>query len=332
MRIFILALLLLLPADVMAAWSVWTESLLIDKVQQAYNPGTKPTSITIKGAKNEYVMFQMVARSSGESMAGFTPSIVSAFTSGANTIPDANIAFYLCNYISTVSGSAVYEPAGEWPDICVPYKDRFYNETRDGTENGWGQTITENKSQPFLVELYIPSNTVSGTYSGTIRLTSNSGALSQDIPVTLEVWNFTLPAQWSLKTSWGAEYYYADATGTNNAAANVRKEYYYRLGQMFLDHGVNLYGGDSYSVTNAYGDPPVFDNADFTGAYGFKNFLDGTSTNSYIQKPLPIPNFWSTRRSDMFPVIVRQRPSLTTGGTGFRQMVTPTQLCSETSS
>ena len=53
MRIILAILLLLIPVDLFAAWSVWTEPMLADKPQPAYNPTTKATSIAIKGAKNE---------------------------------------------------------------------------------------------------------------------------------------------------------------------------------------------------------------------------------------------------------------------------------------
>jgi hypothetical protein len=299
--ITLLAILLLAFATpCFASWNVWPEALIKstsghDKIQQGYDPGAYPSTFSIKGAKREYVVFQLAARSSGESMVGFTPSVQSTFTKGSDTIADANIKFYIANYISTVAGSAVYETAGAWPDILVPYKDRFYNETRSGTESGWGQTIAQNVTQPFLVEIYIPVTTVTGVYTGTIRLTSDLG--SKDIVVTLTVWNFSLPAQWTLKTCYGTAYFTIDNVGTNGGSTAARLEYDFRMFQQALDHGINLYGASGKYNVNPGTDPPSFVHANFTDAsFGFKNFLAGTASQDYFQKPLPIPNAWEIRQ------------------------------------
>ena len=308
MKFLILLILLTIPESVFASWQVWPESIFKatsghDKIQKSYDPGTYPSTFSIKAAKNEYCIFQLAARSSGEAMVGFTPSIQTTFTSGTNTIPNSNVTFYLENFISTIgvlnNGSMAYEPAGDWPDILVPYRDRFYNEIRNGTDSGWGQTVVANTTQPFLVEVYIPPTTPAGTYTGVIRLTS-SPLPAKDITVSITVWNFALPAQWTLKTSFGTEYYTADNVGTNNGTSAAKIEYDFRMFQLLLDHGINLYGdsGSKYNV-NAYGDIPTFNHANFTNAnFGFKNFLDHTAGQAYFQKTLPIPNFWSIRNDD----------------------------------
>ena len=59
-NLFCLFFCFLLPQGALASWSVWTEPLLIDKPQPAYNPASKPTSITVKGARNEWVSFLVV--------------------------------------------------------------------------------------------------------------------------------------------------------------------------------------------------------------------------------------------------------------------------------
>lgn len=51
MKHLIFILITLLPFEAFASWSVWTETMLVNKPQPTYNPTTKPTSIALKGAK-----------------------------------------------------------------------------------------------------------------------------------------------------------------------------------------------------------------------------------------------------------------------------------------
>lgn len=282
----------------MAAWSVWTEPMLIDKPQPSYNPATKPTTIALKGAKNEWVGFLICVRGA-ETLTGFVPSVQSTLTSGANTIADSNVIPYLLFNHTTTERANAYEAPGTYPDAAVPYRDVYYNEVRDGSEAGWGQAVTPNTTRVFFVEVYIPTTTVAGTYTGTFRLTSNSGALTQDIPITIDVWNFTLPEQWSLKNLWGVygDYWDFDGTAFGGRDDTKAREYLFNMQKAAINHGFFLYGSTGRQTS---GPTPAdsFTSPYFEGAsdtYSWKRFLDGTVPQGYNPKPYPKTSIWATR-------------------------------------
>lgn len=296
--LFLLFVILLLPVQAFAAWSVWTEPMLVDKPQPTYNPSTKSTSITLKGAKNEWAGFLVCVRGS-ETLTGFVPSVQSTMTAGINTIPDSNIIPYILFNHTTTERANAYEVPGTYPDAAVPYKDVYFNEVRNGVEAGWGQTVLANTTRVFFVELYIPPTTVAGQYTGTVRLTSNSGALMQDISVTLDVWDFTLPEQWSLKNLWGVygTHWTIDNTafgGRNDAKA---REYLFNMQKAAINHGFFLYGATG-RLTSGPTTSDSFTDSYFDGvndAYSWKRFLDGTVPQGFNPKPYPKTSIWATR-------------------------------------
>lgn len=229
----------------LASWSVWTEPLIADKIRPSYNPTAKPTSITLKGAKGEWLAFFIPIRTSGETFNSFVPSVQSTLTKDGDTIADANWKFYMVQYVDTGTHDTYGQGGarlGKWPDACVPYKDRWYDEIRNSTEMGWNKTVADGDTQPFLFEIYIPSAAVAGTYTGTVRLAgtgSSSGALTQDIAVTLTVWNFSVPLQWSYGSLFGID----TATTPVFASEQVGADF---LQKSAVDHGIWLYESADY--------------------------------------------------------------------------------------
>lgn len=301
--------------NAMGNWEVWTENLLLDKIRPQYNPDIKSPTIDIKGAKNEWVAFQIAIRSKGENVYNVTPEIQATLQSGNNNIADSNFVFYINDYVNLDNTERCYATEqGNWPDACVPYRDRWYNEKRDSNERGWGQTLNIDSTQPFLAEIYIPANTVPGNYTGTIKFTadgvvSGTKAFSQEIKVNLTVWPFSIPKQWSLTNLWHVEGNYGSLDPAAFGGRNDAKvpEYLYRIAQLASDHGIWLYGGGATSWGGAasrrsdqcYGATPSFTEPAFTGQWGWKNFLDGTVSQDYNPKPYPIPSVFCTRRTDV---------------------------------
>lgn len=298
--------LLKLPINAFASWAVWTEPMIADKPQPAYNPLTKSTSISLKGAKNEWVGFLVCVRGT-EDLAGFTPSVTATLTSGSNTIADKNLIPYILFNHTTTERANAYEVPGTYPDAAVPYRDVYYNEVRNGTKAGWGQTVAANTTRVFFIEIYIPSATVAGTYTGTFSLSSNNGTLTQDIPIELDVWNFTLPEQWSLKNLWGVHGYYTELDFTAFGARNDDKarEYIFNMQKAAINHGFFLYGSTGRGVSGPSEDDnfsgQYFDGVSDT--YSWKRFLDGTVPQKYNPKPYPKTSIWGTRTNDGIPLI-----------------------------
>jgi len=287
------------PSDVTNAdWSVWTEPMLANKPQPNYNPLNKPTNISLKGAKNEWVGFLICVRGN-KTMNGFIPSVTQTLTSGVNKIANSNILFYMLFNHTTTERANAYEVPGTYPDAAVPYRDVYFNEIRNGVEAGWGQSVSANMTRVFFIEIYIPTTTLPGNYAGNVRLTSNNGTLIQDIPISLDVWNFNLPEQWSLKNIWGVQgaYWEMDATAFGGRDDLKAREYLFNLQKAAINHGFFLYGATARQVSGPMTDNsftnPYFDGANDT--YSWKRFLDGSVPQGYNPKPYPKTSVWITR-------------------------------------
>ena len=58
------------------------------------------------------------------------------------------------------------------------------------------------QAQPFLVTVHVDADMPGGTYRGTITIRDGSGT-KRSVTVSVEVWDFALPAAHSLPTIWG---------------------------------------------------------------------------------------------------------------------------------
>ena len=62
--------------------------------------------------------------------------------------------------------------------------------------------VNAGQAQPFLVTVHADADVAGGTYRGTITIRDGSGT-ARSVTVSVEVWDFALPAAHSLPTIWG---------------------------------------------------------------------------------------------------------------------------------
>jgi hypothetical protein len=118
---------------------------------------------------------------------------------GVATIAGSNIAFYREYYVSVTGstpggGSNPPLGSGTYAEPLIPFVDPETGAALSGSLRAVPATVSANQNQPFWVDLFTPrgaSNSPSGTYTGTITVTSDQGNVV--VPVTLTVWNFELP-------------------------------------------------------------------------------------------------------------------------------------------
>jgi hypothetical protein len=131
--------------------------------------------VALQAARSEFVAFQVMLR--GDSPAGAIKAELVFDGAAGKTIPVAVERYY-----------SVPARGGPMPDPIVPMS--FGEESR-----------VRAKYQSLHVEVYIPHGVAPGEYPGTLKLSSSaasrdSSALDQEtlrLPVSLRVWDFTLP-------------------------------------------------------------------------------------------------------------------------------------------
>lgn len=187
-------------------------------------------------ARNEYEGVQLVVVPLLEDLSGLqvTTSALEP-TEGAGVIREEDIGVNPVGYVEI--GPPEYnfpvEKLGWYPDVLLP--------------NAPVDVPASQEAQPFFITVHTKPNTPAGQYTGWIRLAAE-GVTPFEIPLEVEVWDFALPEETTLKTSfWISEgdlqafYGYEGRT-----PFEVRKRYY----DMHLEHRMGplmalpLGGGD----------------------------------------------------------------------------------------
>ena len=163
------------------------------------------TSISLSGARNEFVSLQVPVRADTGTLNNVTVELQSQFQTagGAQVIPNDNVKFYREDYytVQTPSDGEIYNqnpcPSScRWPDILIPERDVIYNQDR----NAFPTTIPSGENRVAWVDILIPQTQSPGDYQGTVRVTrDNGGTLVGTVTVSLRVIDFTLPSTSSME-------------------------------------------------------------------------------------------------------------------------------------
>jgi len=190
--------------DGAAAATVWTQSDA-EKILPGDKPIVKNRSIEATGARGESVAYQIVVSATKGSLGGVNVAFGDLSDGHGHTLPASDVQLYREYYLDLTHPSGQFGHTGEWPDGLVPIgKDPYYHEQR----NGAPFAVAAGKNQAVWVDFNIPATAVAGVYTGSARVTAGSSVLAT-VPVSLTVWNFTLPATSSLTTAFGFNTYQA---------------------------------------------------------------------------------------------------------------------------
>jgi hypothetical protein len=93
-----------------------------------------------------------------------------------------------------------------YPDPLIPFLHPMTGKKLEGGRIAAVPfDLPANETHGFWVDLYVPTNAAPGEYRGVYRVeAAGGGARATDIPVSLTVWNFTLPQTPTLVTEFGS--------------------------------------------------------------------------------------------------------------------------------
>ncbi len=168
-----------------------------DRVETSNLVWTKEEKkITVAGAGNEHVPFQVVITTSVSGSPrqvkapnGFFIEVSDLISDQGNKISKENVNFYLQHYIMLYATSSPVGATGYWPDALAPIKIPF----------GMNAHYHVVQNRPIWVDLLIPPGTTKGKYAGTITVTQD-GKPFETMVVEVNVYNFSLPDETPLIT------------------------------------------------------------------------------------------------------------------------------------
>ncbi len=171
-------------------WRVFKTPQIIE-----YQPASP---IVMKAPRNDFESFQVVVRPIDRSLSGLTASVTDLTGPENGVIPKENVeiryAYY--HYVSKPTDESTLE--GWYPDALVPLE-----KGSDGL--GAPLEINKEENQPVYVTVHIPEDIPAGTYSGTLTIGESGGDFTATVPFSLEVWDFTLPAEGRVESAYGLD-------------------------------------------------------------------------------------------------------------------------------
>ncbi|MHC4311972.1 MAG: glycoside hydrolase domain-containing protein [Planctomycetota bacterium] len=178
----------------------------IGQDQKPYGAG----KVEIKSAKNEVESFQVVVTAPRENIKVVNVEISDLIGKNGAKIGKDNITLFRAEYVRVRRSTRRAELGpGLYPDPLVPFINPLTGkpiEPRRQFSKRWGEPVTtvghemyavpfelfRGQNQPVWVDVYIPSNAPAGVYNGKVTVTA-AGNISAQVPVTLTVWDFSLP-------------------------------------------------------------------------------------------------------------------------------------------
>ncbi len=157
--------------------------------------------------------------------------------------------------------------AGMWPDALIPDVDPIAGEKR----NAFPFDVPAGESRAVLVDIHAPQGTPAGTYTGVLHVT---GGATQDVAISLTVWDFEIPSTSTLKSAFGLAWNgpcrgHGDPGCTGGAADMALRARYV---QSALDNHVSIHQPYYTATVDGAGNPNW-------GAFDLYAgpFLDGTA-------------------------------------------------------
>lgn len=185
---FIVLTLVHVPTFCLASYNVWLDNSLTKYRQDGEDGTNGSTSLSVGMAKNEISSFQIMIYADGESLSNVDVTVSDlSLQSGDDTIDD--IYIYKQFYVQAVNQSRVDYPTGWYPDALLPKVDRYFKETR----NAFPFDVAENKVQGVWVDVGTTVSTPAGEYTGIVTV-SSAGKPDISLPITVTVWDFSLPS------------------------------------------------------------------------------------------------------------------------------------------
>ena len=158
----------------------------------------KSKSVTLSGAKNEHVPFQLVITTAppptryDKAASGFSV-VASDLVSSSGRIPKDHLKLYFEHVVLCYGKSSPVGATGFWPDALAPLTGPF-------GMNAEFRSFVRNRA--IWVDVLIPEDAPAGAYSGTLDVSRNGEPIDR-IALSLKVYRFALPKETHLITYLG---------------------------------------------------------------------------------------------------------------------------------
>jgi hypothetical protein len=148
--------------------------------------GASSAGVTLFAARNEYEPFLLVLTPK-QRLDRVRVECTPLLGPGGAAIDPSRITICHVGYVDVVVPTDEAGAAGEWPDPLPLFDGPF--------------TAFPGENHPLWITVFVPADVPAGDYAGRVLVSANSW--KSEVPVSLKVWNFTLPRESHVRSSFG---------------------------------------------------------------------------------------------------------------------------------
>ncbi len=149
-------------------------------------PTQKAKFVRIEAARGEYEPVQIVLRPRRD-LSGVTATLTDFAGPGGAAIPAEAVDLLRVGYVNVWRPTDREGCVGEWPDPLPPLEGGF--------------EASAGKNQPLWLRVHVPRDAAAGDYRATLALKAEGW--QAQVPVSLHVFDFTLPEKLHMPTAFG---------------------------------------------------------------------------------------------------------------------------------
>ena len=162
-------------------WSGSTFKATLNEIPVRDNP-----DIQVSAAGREFEPLQLVVNPARR-LDNFRISVSPLTGENGNLISNDNIKIYDEVFVNVTKPTDSQSRPGWYPDPLLPDQGPM--------------TLYPKQNYPFWMDIFIPEGTKAGIFKGVVSF--SYGAVTDKIPFTVKVWNFSLPKVPSMRSSFG---------------------------------------------------------------------------------------------------------------------------------
>lgn len=245
-RLLWLPLVLWMAAPVAADWRVWTVAETRRVLREDLPQAQDSLPVKLAAARNEWESFQILIRSE-EPVQGVRVESGDLRGPGGAVLPATSARLSRQHTLHLMDPSYrndQFKP-GWYPDPLIPAVHPLTGKPLSGARfTAMPLDLPARETHGFWIDLYVPADARPGEYHGTYRVTA-AGGKTCEVPVTLTVWDFQLPATPTMQTALGSPadrmkaYYRKRAQNKKEAEPTDWKAVELQCAQMLSEHRIN---------------------------------------------------------------------------------------------
>jgi hypothetical protein len=277
-------------SDARGEWQVWTVTQTVRVLRDA--PAGAGTAVRLAAARNEWRGFQILMRSE-EPVKGIRVEATNLAGPAGAFLREADTRLYREHQMELTAGSYrndSFKP-GWYPDGLIPFRHPLSGIPLEGGRLAATPfDLPAGETHGFWIDIYVPPDARPGEYRGTYRVIA---AMAKDVnlPVTVTVWDFALPATPTLRTEFGSPaarlrgYYRQRAKEGKESEPTEWAAVETQCAQMLADHRLNAVPPAGSIAVKAEADGSFRIPAEQVRA--FREFVDRYHVNAF-QVPNPM--------------------------------------------